>query len=240
MGFTLGVIMEEKLIKINDKVVSIPPYLSTSWSAVAHIRSVGDRLVFTMKDGEAVSIPGFTDGLKKQVFDCHIHFLEGELRLPPKNMMMMPMPPVDILKINLQNPDFANMMQHNGDQRNMPPMPPDVLDKITKMLKVIGPNDPEMFPKAEPHCNCPYCQIARILHDMKPEEAVIEQAPAEEVVTDEELTFSQYLIESAGEKLFHVTDKLFPTEKFTVFLGEPVGCTCGKSGCEHLIAVLKS
>lgn len=243
--------MEEKIIKITDKVVSIPPYLSTSWNAVAHIRTIGDRLVFTMKDGESVSIPGFSDALIKQVFESHIHYLEGDLFKAPKkeNMVNLKLfgnpafpegllPPPDLLRMSMQAPDMINMMQHNGEQKNMPELPLDMIDKISRVLKVVAPSDPDQFPKPEPHCNCPYCQIARHLHDMKRE--TVEVAQVEELVTEQDLAFSQYQIEPSGDKLFQVTDKLFPAEKFTVFLGEPIGCTCGKTGCEHVIAVLKS
>ena len=43
-----------------------------------------------------------------------------------------------------------------------------------------------------------------------------------------------------NDKLFTVINKLDQQEKYNVFLGEPVGCTCGKQGCEHMLAVLKS
>lgn len=234
--------MEEKLVKITDKLISIPPYLSTSWTSVAHIRTAGDRLVFTMKDGESISIPGFPDPLVKQVFECHIQYLESEMtaRSLPKNFKLpegMASPP-ELFRMGIGSPDMMNMMQHNGEQKNLPNLPQEVVEKISKILKVIAPmSDPDMFPKPEPHCNCPYCQIARSLHDMKQEEGV---QVVEEIVTEQDLTFTQYQIEPCGDQLYSVTDRLFPAEKFTVFLGEPVGCTCGKSGCEHLIAVLKS
>lgn len=240
--------MEEKLIKITDKFISIPPYLSASWAAIAHIRMVGDRLIFTMKDGESISIPGFPDALIKQVFENHIRYLEGDMVRGAKKEMPvhfrflpegMAMPP-ELLKMGLQaGPEIMNMMQHNGEQKNLPDLPPDVVDKISKILKIVvlPGSDPEMLPKPEPHCNCPYCQIARALYDVKKEES---PKLSEEIVSEEELTFSQFDIHASGEKLYTVTDKLFPAERFTVYLGDPVGCTCGKPGCEHIVAVLKS
>ena len=62
----------------------------------------------------------------------------------------------------------------------------------------------------------------------------------EEEVTDRDLSFQQWAIEQTGDKLFCVTNKLDRLEKYNVFLGDPVGCTCGIQGCEHILAVLKS
>ena len=41
------------------------------------------------------------------------------------------------------------------------------------------------------------------------------------------------------EKMFTVTNRLDKNEKFNVYLGKPIGCTCGKEGCEHILAVLR-
>ena len=47
-------------------------------------------------------------------------------------------------------------------------------------------------------------------------------------------------ITQTGDKLFTVVNKLDPQENYHVYLGHPVGCTCGKQGCEHILVVLKS
>ncbi len=89
----------------------------------------------------------------------------------------------------------------------------------------------EAFPKPEPHCNCPHCQIARAMHG-------IEKQELEEPVSDEDLKFRDWEIKQTGEKLYSVTNPIDPSEQYTVFLGEPVGCTCGHSHCEHIKSVL--
>ena len=125
-------------------------------------------------------------------------------------------------------------MQHNPDQANLPPMSPEVLKKITMIARVFGLEDTSALPKAEPHCNCVYCQVARSLHG---EEASFEQI---EEVSDEDLKFRNWEIAQTGEKLYCVTNPLDTNEHYNVFLGTPLGCTCGSKNCEHIRAVLNS
>ena len=54
------------------------------------------------------------------------------------------------------------MMQHNPSQADAPDIPPDILQKIGAITKIIAPTEEQVFlPKAEPNCNCFHCQIAR-------------------------------------------------------------------------------
>ncbi len=140
-------------------------------------------------------------------------------------------------------------MQHNIEHANAPDLPQEILQKIASIATIIAPEDMNEVPQPEPHCNCPHCQIARAINEglgntVRPfsgsgeEEVLIEEEGVE--VSDEELSFQQWAIEQAGEQLFTVSNKLDAEEKYSVFLGEPVGCTCGKQGCEHILAVLHS
>ena len=62
----------------------------------------------------------------------------------------------------------------------------------------------------------------------------------EEIVSDEDLKFKTWDIVQTGEKLYDVTNPLDTKEQYHVYLGEPVGCTCGEQYCEHIRAVLSS
>lgn len=133
-------------------------------------------------------------------------------------------------------------MHHNSAQSNMPDLPQEILNKIAAVAKIVAPDEVQTMPKPEPHCNCTYCQIARTLHQSagptKEETALLENV--EEEVRDEELSFQQWEIVQTGERLYSVVNRLDSHEKYSVYLGHPVGCTCGKEGCEHILAVLKS
>ena len=126
---------------------------------------------------------------------------------------------------------------------NAPDLPAEILEKIASIAKIIAPEDQNSLPKSEPHCNCFYCQVSRAIqaglihHEAgaKPQEE-----PNEEPISDEDLSFQQWDILQASDNLYTVINRLDTQEKYNVFLGQPVGCTCGKLACEHILAVLKS
>jgi hypothetical protein len=133
-------------------------------------------------------------------------------------------------------------MHHNSAQSNLPDLPQEILSKIAAVAKIVAPEEVQAMPKPEPHCNCTFCQIARALQtggETTPQEEPREE-PAEEEVSDEELQFQQWEITQTGERLYSVINRLDSHEKYSVYLGHPVGCTCGKDGCEHIVAVLNS
>ena len=125
-------------------------------------------------------------------------------------------------------------MQHNPAQADSPPMPKELLEKITGIAKVLGLEDPSQLPKPEPHCNCPFCQIARSFHGGEAE------VKMEEEVSAIDLQFRTWDIKQTAEKLYTLTNPLDEKEYYNVFLGDPLGCTCGQKNCEHIRAVLNS
>ena len=130
---------------------------------------------------------------------------------------------------------LGSIMHHNPSQSKAPNLPPEILDKITAISKIMGVEDTESIPKAEPHCNCIHCQIAKALRGQKKKnEEILEE------VTDEDLKFKTWDIKQTGKKLYSVTNPLDNNENYNVFLGKPVGCTCGQKNCEHIKAVLNS
>jgi hypothetical protein len=73
----------------------------------------------------------------------------------------------------------------------------------------------------------------------EPKEASAIDFPEEEV-SPHELKFREWDIQQAGDKLYNVSNPFDKGEQYQVYLGNPVGCTCGKSKCEHIVAVLNS
>ena len=78
------------------------------------------------------------------------------------------------------------------------------------------------IPKAEPHCNCTYCQIARAI-----QAGSLELGEHDEVeeVSEEDLKFRDWDIEQKSEEIYEVTNPIDQNEHYQVFLGNPVGCT---------------
>ena len=237
-------------METNEKFLSLPPYLSTSWRNVRSIRMQDSDLVITLTDGQTVTIPAPQEAVVEKVFACHASFLEkqnnfGESRPAMPKAGRVPGLSEFLeggggtqLRFGLGGMDgLGNALAHNPAQGNAPDLPPDMLEKIASIAKIVVPEeDPDMMPKPEPHCNCMYCQIARAIRGGASEE----EQQEEEEVTDEDLKFREWDIESCGDKLYQVTNPMNPEESYRVFLGEPVGCTCGQPNCEHLLAVLRS
>lgn len=240
------------MMKLNEKILSIPPYISTSWQNVSSMKMEGRDLVITLKDGTAVAIPHPEEELVNRLFELHQLVLEraqGQSMPQAKGTSQegkgagaeFPFP----FRLGMTGTDgISAALSHNPEQRDGPDLPPDMLHKISQVAKLVLPNDPQALPKAEPHCNCMFCQIARAIATgmglETPSEIEDAASHEEEEVSQEDLTFSEWTIEQVDEKLFSVVKKLDPTERYRVFLGEPVGCTCGKAHCEHILAVLRS
>lgn len=235
-------------IKINDKVICIPPYISTGWSFIAALRTQDGSLVVQLIDGENVFIPGLDRQTIESVFMHHAGYLEKEeidSRISDENENKISGFPELFNKDSLVKftfngafPDHpAEFMQHNPDRRDAPDLPEEVLLKISAISRIIVPSSDFIVPQPEVGCNCFHCQIGRALRSSKDPSG---GEDLKEEVREEDLQFRQWDIVQSDNRLFSVVNRLDDHEKYTVFLGEPVGCTCGKTGCEHLLAVLKS
>lgn len=231
-------------MRINDKVISLPPYLSTTWNNISAIHMKGNILVITLHEGEIVNVPGLKQDVIDSIFDAHTSYLDKqESGLVPQESAAKifnsssPQAYEMPLRFGFGSMDsIGTAMQHNPSQANMPDLPPEILSKISAIAKIIAPEDIEVMPKAEQNCNCMYCQVARAVNPKPISEVVLEEI----VISDAELQFQQWDIAQTGDKLFSVTNRLDTNEKYNVYLGSPVGCTCGREGCEHILAVLKS
>lgn len=247
-------------VKIDEKLICIPPHISATWDQITFLQSEEDpenqkfTLILHLVDGRVVHIPGLDSSLVDIAFSAHMKHLEGKSSaekpegesktfggllqqltgLSPDQLANMP------IRFGISNgmPGMENIemaFQHNQEQANAPDMPPEVLEKVSGMAKLVLGGDLESFPKPEPHCNCMHCQLARAIHNI-PKANEIEEEP----VSDEELTFRTWDIKETGENMYAVSNPLDQKEQYTVYLGTPVGCTCGQADCEHIKAVLYS
>lgn len=230
-------------IKITDKILSIPPYISTSWAHIAALHMKGNLLVITLTDGNTVNVSNLAKETIDLIFNYHAVYLEKEnstpLSVEKRDSFngLFEQAGDSSMRLILGSADgLSNVTQHNPAQADAPDLPSELLQKISTITKIVMPLDESFTPKAEPSCNCFHCQIARALNPTPVET----QDKDHEVVKDEELQFQQWDIKPIGDKLFSVVNRLDTHETYRVYLGQPVGCTCGGSGCEHILAVLKS
>lgn len=218
-------------MKITPNILSIPPYLSTSWDNIlsmhAQKQDAALQLTVILKDGTKTAVPNLDEASVRAIFEAHTHYAENPKNQPETSLMSFP------LKLDGSLVEhFASSLQHNQELANLPPLPEEVLKKITAFAQSMGTEDFSALSKPEPHCNCVYCQVARALTGLEEEE--------EELVLDEDLRFKEWEIEQTSEKLYSLTNPLDTAEHYNVFLGNPIGCTCGKKNCEHIRAVLST
>ncbi len=234
---------------ISKNIISIPPYISTSWSNVKALRMDSNTLVIQLNNGDDISVPDLQPETVESVFTAHAASLDQDEH---KTTQSHSSPGFAQSVFGSDDMSFrfgfaglegiGSAMQHNPAQMNAPDLPHEVLEKIASIAKVIAPNDPNAIPKPEPHCNCMHCQIARTIHNEindQEDEPEYDNLVIEEEVSDEELSFCQWEIKQTGDKLYTVTNRLDTQEKYSVYLGHPIGCTCGKDGCDHIVAVLR-
>ena len=217
-------------MKINKNILSLPPYVSTSWENITSLYKEDDYLILTLKNGSKIEIPDLNKQIIETIFDAHAQFLENSQK--PKASVSFGFP--EMAKGSLDS--FTGAMSHNPEQKNAPDLPADVLKKIASVAKIFADESNVDMPKPEADCNCTHCQIAKamqIANGAHPENL-------DEEVQDEELLFRLWDIQEDGEKLYTVINPLDKNEHYSVYLGNPIGCTCGVKNCEHIKAVLKN
>lgn len=63
-------------IKINDKIISIPPYLSTSWSHISSLSMKDNLLNIKLGDGSQIQIPNLSNDTIEMIFNQHAAYLD--------------------------------------------------------------------------------------------------------------------------------------------------------------------
>ncbi len=222
-------------MKINEHILSIPPYISTGWEAVSHLQMSDSNLEVVLHSGSLVSIPNLDAKTLEAIFEAHASSLEHKNTTAPP--FGLDINPSGMVLSGMEN--FTGMMQHDPNQADAKNLPGEMLDKIAEMGKAMGiDTDTFNIPDGEPNCNCPYCQISRAIHGHT--NPIEKEEKVEENISDEELSFREWDIHQKNDKLYEVSNPFDKNEKYSVYLGDPIGCTCGKNNCEHILAVLKS
>jgi len=223
-------------MKITPTILSIPPYLSTTWKNISSLHVREERGTFTLivllQNRVQVEVPGLDKATIDAVFEAHARSAEevAMIKNPLEGPFSFSLP----LRPDGPIGTLGSGMQHNPEQAAIDPLPPEVLKKITMIARAFGLEDMSALPKAESNCNCIYCQVVRELHKSDGEETL------ELEVSAEDLKFRNWEVKQTGDKLYSVTNPLDENEHYSVFLGEPLGCTCGSKNCEHIRTVLNS
>ncbi|MBM3191341.1 MAG: hypothetical protein FJZ63_01640 [Chlamydiae bacterium] len=245
-------------MKITSKILSIPPYISTTWSSIASLQLIQENaqpvLLISLNNQSTVKVPGLEEATLKQIFFYYEQSLEQESPSnEPLKTFLKSQHPLAISGSNTMTMGFpfkfsdmesfgkldsmGNLLEHNQEQADAPDLPEEFISKIASVSKALGLDQQlEGTSQAEPHCNCPYCQITRALQAKEP----LPKKEEEPFISEEDLKFRDWDIVEKKQNLYDVTNPLDTAEKYQVFLGNPVGCTCGNPHCEHIKAVLNS
>ena len=221
-------------MQITPKVLSIPPYLSTTWDNIATLKSEGApgayTLIVTFKTGDQVAVPSLSETDVNVILEAHAQFIQPII---PIHNPKFPIPFSFSLPFKQEGSitSIGEAMCHNPEQSDLPEIPPEILGKVAIIAKAFGFDDLSALDPAEPDCNCIYCQFKRGFTPLE---------NTEERIKDEDLHFRDWEVEEISDKLYKVTSPLDKNEHYSVYLGEPLGCTCGQKNCEHIKAVLHS
>jgi len=239
-------------MKITSQFISIPPYVSTTWANITSLHvlesKTGPVLIIEQIHGGRIEIPGLLPRSLELIFSAHATALEQGFQMTP-SAQSVPKADVSSLAFHLPIKGFGEglekigtLLQHNPNAVDTPDLPHEILEKIGSIVKTLEIEDRAAIPHPEEGCNCTFCQIARTIHnsvvpqdDPRPIQPLIE-----ETVTEEDLKFCSWDILQKGDQLYEVTNRLDHNEQYNVYLGEPIGCTCGQRNCEHIRAVLSS
>lgn len=230
-------------MKVNSKILSIPPYISSSWEHIStlHVETENSQkvLIILLENGSQLKIPGLSDSDIIAIFNAHAQYLEEndiEAKVHEEK--------VDQSNFNFGIPIAINpeslssimeAMQNPEKLENMD-IPDEVINKIASFVKSMGLDESSILPAGEFSENSLYGKLKKALDgDLENQNETIE-----EEVSDEDLKFREWDIELISDKLYKVSNPLDKHEEYQVYLGEPIGCTCGQKNCEHLKAVLQS
>lgn len=237
-------------MKITPKIFSVPPYISTRWEFILSLRVKEHDLLVTLKDGIVCTVPNLPQETIDQIFEFHVNSEEAvdqerenlqplleSMRSGFKELMQM----LSKLGANAIG-SIGKALEHDPNNAKLPDLPSDMVKKVQMLLNIIPKNDILAMPVGIEGCHCMYCQINRILRRAisNEENGTPDVMADSEPVEEKELQFSEWVVESTGEKLYKVSNKFNHSEEYRVFLGDPIGCTCGKPHCEHVLAVLRS
>ncbi len=200
-------------MKITPELLSIPPFISATWKSISSI-------YVTQNQGRPILVIHLTTGVRATIPNLDRAQIEAIFQAHATYSSKPILPTLD---------GFPQSLEHNPALADSPLLPPEFMAKLADMLKSLNLDSLDTLLKPVDACNCPYCQVARSL------------LPTEEpLVADEELVFRDWIIQQTSDKLYDVTNPLDASEHYSVFLGTPLGCTCGQKHCEHIKAVLNT
>jgi len=229
-------------MKLTPSILSIPPYLSTTWESISSIYVKGSEdsplLIVVLRSGFEVEIPYLERSSILKILEAHPQFgglkggKSGDKMEKDQKIFDFSTPLDEEWVGSASAAGIEPIAQHNPAQQDLPPFPPEILKKMAGIARIFGSESLRSLSKPEPGCRCIYCQVVNAIQE--------EIGAEEEEVSELDLKFREWEISQTSDKLYNVTNPIDANEYYSVYLGEPLGCTCGRQNCEHIRAVLSS
>jgi len=222
-------------MKVNSKILSIPPYISCSWENISslHLDHKGDTksLVIHLVSGSRLEIPGLNNSTLLQIFQSHEQYLEEIGKESPPQNEAHPQSLSFGFPLKINGDQFESFMKTIQEGGKMAPLElsAELLSQINDSVKMLGLGGTDLLDHPL------YAKLEAMLSSDKPLEPI-----QDEEISDEDLRFKEWEITEISQNLYKVINPLDLNEEYQVFLGTPVGCTCGLDHCDHIKAVLKS
>ncbi len=226
-------------MKVNSKILSIPPYISSSWENISslYIEDKEDKkiLVINLKTGAKLEIPGLTTATLLQIFQSHEQYLEESDKNLLNTKEQAPSFSLGI-PLTVNSDQFQELMEMMQDPTKLPQLdlPAHIIEKISETIKHLGVDEKWIESSGELLDHPMYEPLKQFLSQQKNDKTV----EAEDEVSDEDLRFKEWDIHQMTKELYKVMNPLDHSEEYQVFLGNPIGCTCGHQNCDHIKAVL--
>ena len=167
-------------MRINHKILSIPPYISTSWKHILSLKAESDALLVHLQDGSHITIPHLHPSIMEAIFATHAKVLETEPKTPPQ---------APSLSLSLELIDSPpSTLKHSPEDKDCPDLPLEVLQNILIMARTMGLQNSPFLPEEEPFCHCPHCQIVKALKSSSSE-------LLEEDISEEDLSFNSWILQ---------------------------------------------
>lgn len=226
-------------MQINKKMLSIPPYISTQWGYVVNIaknKESKDTLDFVLGGDTLISVPNLNEDTQEKIFQMHQEYLASCQE--NTDAQIFTLLTGDTTTTHISMPSSANffpLLQHNVEVSGLPEVPKETILKMTQALDDLTMHSNPFYKAPEPHCQCMYCQIARVVHD-EVESSEREEKKSDKSNTDV-LISNGWLVKERSPDHFEVSSPDAKQNSFVVTLTPPT-CSCGDANCEHIAAVL--
>src|SRR5277367_5980361 len=123
------------MIRITPKILSIAPYVSTTWKNILslhiEVRASVPILILSLSGGIRIHIPGMDKEMIRAIFLAHANYADAETR--QTQPLKMP--------AQAEDENLSSLLQHDAEHANDRNLPVELLQKISSLSETLGIRD---------------------------------------------------------------------------------------------------